>query len=201
MPLPLPREAKKVSTTYLLPEDGIYKVVLKTYEDKIDEFPDTAERVNKRKGNSFYNFRFEFENGRSRFERVDYLNKEGYKEPNGYNFILAMREVLFNAEEVPSKLKEVLKNKELNSDEIFAEIKKYEVPFYVAYRNTKANNGETYTNINNFIDPFYELTDEIEEIMTKKKIKFVMLEKATSDSSEYNEDNSNDQNDSQEDDY
>lgn len=188
MALILPQETKKMNTTYVVPKDGAYKIVIKSFEDKVDDFPDYGERPNTRRGNHYFNLRVEFENGRTRFERLDYQNKEGANEPNGYNFLIEAKNILFESREVPQGLKDdLLKRDSISSDDIFGALVKYAVPFYIVYRNTKANNGVTYTNINNFFDPFYEPTDEVLEELQKRKIEIVEFESDRRADDEYEE--------------
>lgn len=188
MALILPQETKKMTTTYTVPKDGAYKIIIKSFEDKVDDFPDYGDRPNTRRGNHYFNLRVEFENGRTRFERLDYLNKEGANEPNGYNFLVEAKNILFASREVPQGLKDdLLRRDSISSDDIFAALVKYEVPFYIVYRNTKANNGTTYSNINNFFDPFYEPTKEILEELSKRKIEIVEFESNDVSENDHNE--------------
>lgn len=188
MALILPQETKKMNTTYVVPKDGAYRVIIKSFEDKVDDFPDYGERPNTRRGNHYFNLRVEFENGRTRFERLDYQNKEGANEPNGYNFLIEAKNILFESREVPQGLKDdLLKRDSISSDDIFGALVKYAVPFYIVYRNTKANNGNTYTNINNFFDPFYEPTQEVLEELAKRKLEIVEFESNQSDDDGYEE--------------
>ena len=193
MALILPQTTKKMNTTYVVPKDGAYKIIIKNCEDKVDDFPDYGERPNTRRGNHFFNLRVEFENGRTRFERLDYQNKEGANEPNGYNFLVEAKNILFAAKEVPQGLKDdLLKRDSISSDDIFGSLVKYSVPLYIVYRNTKANNGTTYTNINNFFDPFYEPTKEVLEELEKRKIEIVEFESSDRDDDDEYEETSND---------
>lgn len=172
MALPLPTTAKKKSISYTLPKEGAYKIVIKQADDKVDEFENSFN-----KGNHYYNLRVEHENGRTRFDRIDYLNKEGHKINFGYNFIIALKEIAIKAKEIPEPLREKFETEDISSDDVFNALVKYEVPFYVAYRNTKSKTtGDIYTNINNYFDPFYELDDEVRENLEKRKIEYVPLE-------------------------
>lgn len=193
MALILPQTTKKMNTTYVVPKDGAYKIIIKNFEDKVDDFPDYGERPNTRRGNHFFNLRVEFENGRTRFERLDYQNKEGANEPNGYNFLVEAKNILFASREVPQGLKDdLLKRDSISSDDIFGALVKYSVPLYIVYRNTKGNNGVTYTNINNFFDPFYEPTREVLEELEKRKVEIVEFESSGRDDDDEYEGTSND---------
>lgn len=195
MALPLPKTAKKKSVSYKLPKDGAYLIKIKQAEDKIDDFENS-----KRKGNHYYNLRIEHENGRIRFERIDYLNKEGDTMPFGYNFLIAMREILFQADEVPQKLKDDLENKDdLDSDDIFRELIQNNVRFYAVFRNSKYE-GQTYTGLNNFFDPFYTLDDDVKEDLEKRKLEVVELEK-TEKSDDYDNPEVVEDDDEEDDDY
>ena len=74
------------------------------------------------------------------------------------------------------------------------------MPLYIVYRNTKANNGRTYTNINNFFDPFYEPTKEVLEELEKRKIEIVEFESSDRDDDEYEETSNDTDNDEDEED-
>lgn len=183
MALPLPRKAKKAGLSYNLPKDGIYRVIIKGAEDKTDEFENS-----KRRGNEYYNLRLEHENKRLRFERVDYLNKEGDNINTGYNFILAMREIALEATEIPEDLRQKIETQDSDSDEIFGLMIKYSVPFYAAFKIYKADNGMIYTNLNNYFDPFYEINEEVEERMERSGLKIVDLSTGEEeDGTEYEE--------------
>lgn len=173
MALPLPKKAKKVNTSYILPKDGVYRIVIEQAQDKVDDFENS-----KRKGNHYYNLRISYDNNKNRFERVDYLNKEGDKEPLGYNFILAMKEIAQVATEIPKPLREELETQDTDSDKVFDLLVQYKVPFYAAFRNTKSQTtGDTYTNLNNYFEPFYLLDEEMLEEIKSRKIELVELEK------------------------
>lgn len=183
MALKLPQKAKKVSTSYILPKDGIYRVIIAQALDKVDDFENS-----RRRGNHYYNLRLEYENKRVRFERVDYMNAEGDKESFGYNFILSMKEIAIKATEIHEKLREELETQDTDSDQVFNALIDNKVPIYMAFRNTKSDKtGDTYTNINNYFDPFYELTEEIQEDIEKRKLEIIDLEPEEEDPSTEND--------------
>lgn len=197
MALKLPsfdKEVERKKITFPAFDEGVYLVSIATFEDKIEEF----EGINK--DASYYNLNLKMENGKGQFVKIYYQNKEGNSIPTGFNTLAVdLVRIFFEAKEIPTRLKEDFKKrKEVSADDLLAELKKYEVKFWVAFRKTKASNGNEYNNVNNFIPFFYDkesLVDEdaekpetFEELVARKKLKFIRMEKETS----YNKDDDDD---------
>lgn len=160
MALKLPKDAQRKKTGWTTP-DGLYKVLLVGQEDKKDENKDS-----KRKGYSFHNLKIQFENKKTLFARVYYLNDENDIDPIGYNFILSLRNVLNAAyADDPNKLAKIA---EADSNKILDSLIKNKIPFYIATRNS-IYQGEDTTNINTFIDAIPTL-EEAEEVSKKREL-------------------------------
>jgi len=166
MGLKLPKDATRKRTGGMVLEDGLYLVKLTSQEDKKDE-----KEGSKRKGYSFHNMKFTFENKKGLFARVYYLNEEGDIDPAGYNFILSLREVLnaYYADD-PNMLAKIL---ESDSNKILNALIKHKIPFYIATKKG-IYNGDDITNVNTYVDAVATLS-EAEEIAEKLKLPITSL--------------------------
>jgi hypothetical protein len=187
MALRLPKNAEKKATGGLfLKEEGLYKVLIIQNEDKVDE-----NKESKRFDYHFHNLKFQFENGRSIFARVYYQNQEGDIVPEGYNFILALTNLLKEAFADDQKL--LKKLEEADSNQIIGKLIKEKITFYIATKNSIFNGGDI-TNINTFIDPIATL-EEAEELAKKRKLKVVSLKEETKASKESSKEDEEDDDD------
>jgi len=167
MALKLPKNAEKKATGFLyLKEEGLYKVVMTGNEDAVDE-----KEGSKRKGYSYHSIKFQFENNRTTMARIYYQNEEDDIVPEGYNFLLALKNIAKKAFEDDERI--LRKLEEADSNQIIGKLIKEKIPFYVATRNSIYQGNDT-TNINTFIDPLATL-QEAEEFAEKKKMKIVSL--------------------------
>lgn len=165
MALTLPKDATKKKTTWNT-EDGLYKVLLAGQEDKKDEKEDS-----KRKGYSFHNLKFQFENKKTLYARVYYLNNEGDIDPVGYNFILSLREILNTHYADDPKM--LAKIEDADSNKILNALIKNKIPFYIATKKS-IYQGDDITNINTFVDAIATLS-EAEEVSKKRELPITSL--------------------------
>lgn len=165
MALKLEKNAEKKPTGGMVLEDGLYRVILTSNEDKEDE-----KEGSKRLGYQFHNLKFTFENNKSLFARIYYMNQEGDIVPEGYNFILGLKKILIQALG-DERLIEKVEN--ADSNQIINRLIKDKVGFYIATRKG-IYNGSDITNINTFIDPIATLR-EAEELADKRKLQVITL--------------------------
>ena len=160
MALKLPKQAEKKRTGGMILEDAFYKVRLGSQKDDKD-----TKESSKRFKYSFHNMKFIFENNKGLFARVYYQNDEGDIVPEGFNFLLSLRNVLeehFADDE--AKLEKIAGS---DSNRILNTLIKYKIPFYIATRKSLYN-GEDITNINTYVDAVATLEKAEEEAETRK---------------------------------
>lgn len=170
MALILNRDDKlKNDFTDFIGEDGIYRVTILENEDKIDDFDNSN-----KKGFHYHNLKIAFENGRTKFLKIYYMNAEGDIEPTGYNFLLSLRNILVKQYEDEGKSTDKIYS--ADSNRILGVFIKNKISIYLGFRQNKWQDN-VYFNMNNFVLPSGNLRDAEAEA-ERRKLKVISLEKA-----------------------
>lgn len=176
------KSKKKPTGGFLFPE-GIHRVVITAQEDKINEFEGP------KKGNHYHNLTLKFGNNKNLFAKVDYMDSEDNLIPRGYNFLLALTEILKKANEDNEDLLEKLET--TDSNKVINKLIKDKTHFYVETVIFENEDKEKFAFLSLTTEPVYTL-EEAEELAKKRKKDIIKYEAQESTSKEQPEDEDDD---------
>jgi hypothetical protein len=184
MPITFTKDAEKKPQKVTLVEEGIYKMRLMSNEDKVD----TNEK-SKRKGFKLHALSVELENTDRIFINAYYENNEGDIVPEGYNYLLSLKNVLKDHYSKDEKMIKKL-NEDVSSDKFINRLISDKVWFYGVIKNNTYLGVER-SNVNTYEDAVYTL-EQAQEIAEKRKIDIKTLTEKKKESNQTQEEEDDD---------